>query len=555
MSLVMTYIDAPEGAQDHMSVSGNAGNSISNMALLASGSSDVPWATTEPGVWKLDGTRRIMPDAPEVAWWSRMPSDSAGLLSPAPVLRFSFSETYSTTGITLDFSESTGQWCSEIRSSWYRGQNLLLEGTYYPDSPSWVLEQSVEDFDGLQLELVRTNKPLQFAKLLKVAVGHTIVFGPGELIKAKVVNETDPDLCELTADMMTVNLIDKKGRNLIPQENQRVELSRDGNLFAVQYITGSSRQAKNVYTISAQSAIGLLTDLFLGGIYTQKPVPELLAEIFGDWPFELDPQFRTAKATGYIPACTQREALQQVAFAIGAVVSTQASPVIRLKPIPKAVSAVFKNSDIFVGGRVETKPRIAKVEIYAHNYAASSEEETVVQGETISGTDVLITFRDPHRDYIIEGGTITGSGANWITVTANGEVTVKAKKFKHNSVPFSLCNPMASKKEQGNIVSVKDATLINSGNVTAALERLYESSQMRQTAKQEAVIKGQKSGEMVSSVSPWGTQIQGMIASMDSTLTQNGHTAQVSIRGVEVGLGSVYHYAGKLFAGDREVLD
>lgn len=41
---------------------------------------------------------------------------------------------------------------------------------------------------------------------------------------------------------------------------------------------------------------------------------------------------------------------------------------------------------------------------------------------------------------------------------------------------------------------------------------------------------------------------------MDSELTQNGHTATITIQGVEVSLESVYPYAGELWAGDVEVL-
>ena len=41
---------------------------------------------------------------------------------------------------------------------------------------------------------------------------------------------------------------------------------------------------------------------------------------------------------------------------------------------------------------------------------------------------------------------------------------------------------------------------------------------------------------------------------MDSTLTQNGHTASIQIQGIEVTLESVWPYSGEIYSGGMEVL-
>ena len=94
----------------------------------------------------------------------------------------------------------------------------------------------------------------------------------------------------------------------------------------------------------------------------------------------------------------------------------------------------------------------------------------------------------------------------------------------------------------------------DSGNVQSVLERLRKIKQLRQTLNHEVAVSGQLAGDKVSSVNPWGTQIRGYIASMDSTLTQNGHTAAVKIIGEEVAPEGVYHYAGEIYAGGTEIL-
>ena len=198
-------------------------------------------------------------------------------------------------------------------------------------------------------------------------------------------------------------------------------------------------------------------------------------------------------------------------------------------------------------------PRISRFEVTAHNYTKSSEVVTLMSSKEVSGENQLFTFYEPHHEYTIEGGTITASGVNWVKITADGPVTLNAKTYIHSTSIRTKHNPSATAAERNNVVTVDTATLIHSGNVQAALERLYNAKQLRQTVTQEVVISGHKAGDRVSSVNPWGTQTRGFITAMESTLTQNGHTAMVDILGVEIAVESVHNYAGELYAGDKEV--
>lgn len=554
MSLEINYIDAPEGAQDVMTASGEAGNTISDDSLIVTGARDIPYATLEPGVWKLDGTLKIMPDDAKPGWWSVERSGEDGRFETPPAITLKFPVPYSSTGFTFTFSLATKQWCSELHASWYNGQNLLMERTYYPDEANWILNETVESFDQVRFQLMETNHPGQFAKIQRVEVGRTMLFGAGELASVRLVNEVDPSLCVLTADTMNFQIVDSQDRELIPQENQRVELIKNGVQHAVQYIVSSTREAKNQYKIVTQSVIGLLEDTFLGGMYQDKPLEELTAEILGSWPFEISSYFDGVTVTGYLPVCTQREALQQLAFAVGAVVSTQGGPKVRFLPVPEIVTAKFAASDIFIGGSVKTSPRVAKVQVTAHSYVESDTEQILIREEEITGTDVLVTFDAPHHSYSITGGEITDCDVNWVKITASGVVTVTGKDFTHTSVVRTKRNPAAVAKEQSNYISVSEVTLINSDNVDQALARLFNVYQFRQVTEQEVVVSDQAAGDMVASVTPWNSQTRGFISSMDSTLTQGGHTAMINIQGIEVTLESVWLYSGEIYSGDTEVV-
>ena len=189
MSLEIIYIDAPEGAQTDMAVTGENGNAVADTVLVAAGAPDIPYATLEPGVWKLDGSRKLLPEEPVVGWWSRERSGEGGRFETPPGIILKFSLPYSSTGLTFTFSPSTGQWCREIYVAWFNGQTLLQEGVFYPDSGNWVLNQAVESFDQIHIELRATNHPGHFAKVQRIEIGRMMTFGKGELTNVRLVNE------------------------------------------------------------------------------------------------------------------------------------------------------------------------------------------------------------------------------------------------------------------------------------------------------------------------------------------------------------------------------
>ena len=555
MSLTVKYIDVPDGAQQAAQVAGDPGQPFSNHAELANGTDDTSWATLENRGWPLDGTRRLMPNQPQnMGWWSDTVSDADGNFKTPPVLTVSFPAPYTATGLTFVFWPSADQWCSKMKVSWYNGQVLLMERVVQPTSARWTLKQKVESFDTIKIELFATNLPGQFAKLQQIIIGQTVVFGADALTGVQLINEVDPSCFELPVDTMTVSIHDRTGYGFAPQENQRMELYRDGQLLAAHFITESSREGRDDYTFSCQSAIGLLEDSFLGGFYNEVPLEHLVGDILSGWDYQVDTYFADQTVTGYLPICTRREALQQVAFAIGALVTTQGGDTIRLIPLPGGISASFGADSIFSGAKVETAARIARYEVTAHHYTPSSEEETLLDDEYFEGEDLFVSFDAPHCDYRITGGILTGVGPNWVTITAEGNVTLTAKPYIHRTTLYTRSNSTATAAERGNVLAVNEATLVHKGNAKAVLERMYAVGELRQTLKEDVVVNGHTAGQRVSSENPWGSLIHGFITSMESTLGQSSHTATVTILGLEAPALGVHYYSGELYAGDREVV-
>ena len=569
MSLEVKYIDVPPGAQQDMEVDAESKNSISYLWKLPEGIKTGAWATLESFGWPLDGRRDLIPEEPVVGFWSmERTDDRAGILGISrlgefilgkeeadasfinpPVIDLNFTESFTATGITITFDEAANEWCSRIYIRWYNGQTLLEEGEFRPDASRWTLAKVMEGFTRIQIELLKTSKPGHFAKLQKIELGQVIIFNREELTSLHLVNDVDPTLGELRVDTMNLSIQDKHRRCLYPQENQKMQLFKNGTLVATQYITEGTRQSENGYTFSCQSVIGLLEDDFLGGIYNEEPVANVVDAILEGKPYDLGP-FSNARITGYLPVSSRREALQQVAFAIGAIITTQGTEEVRFCSLPEYPSGSFTKSKIFVGGSIKTTPRFYKIEADAHSFTPSQETENLIENEAIYGDDLLLTFEEPHHDYKITGGEIKGSGANWVRICASGVVTITANKYVHSRVRYTRRNSMATDAERNNVQQIDSATLVHNGNVQEILERLCRLAELRQTMTQDAVIEGQYAGQMVTMEGFSGESVRGYISTMESNLTQAGHTAAVTVVGQRCQPGAVYNYAGEIYSGD-----
>ena len=534
MSLQVKYVDVPLGAKEVASASASACQRFGSEQQLIAGTVDMPWATLEPDSWKLDGSRVILPAFPEnIGWWSLHRSGEDGRFVHIPTIQIFLPQAYTATGITFDFWASLGHWCSELTVVWYKDGAVLREVTAFPDSAHWVLDQLVEDFDRVDIRLLATNCPGHFAKIQQIQIGQIAIFEADELVQVRLLQEIDPSMCELSVDTLTVTVRDRKNRVIFPQKNQSVQLYRDGQLLASHYVSDFSRQGQRDYQFRCKSTIGRLEDLYLGGRVLNN-AGGLLAELLPDIPYQIDSELAWVELNGYLPICTRREALQQLAFAIGAVVTTRADGTICLRLPESEQSGSFVDDRIFMGAKVTQKPRIAQVQLLAHGYYLGEKREVLLNEETVSGENVLYLFSQPHYEYEIVGGILTGWGENWVTITADGPVTLTALNYIHTTTAYVKTNPKATPEEQGNTVVIKNATLVGKWIADGVLQRLYNHYTQRNLLQQQVVLSGQQIGQLVRSANPWSTDTEGHLVSMESDFTGTGQTAQITILGKEV---------------------
>ena len=255
----------------------------------------------------------------------------------------------------------------------------------------------------------------------------------------------------------------------------------------------------------------------------------------------VSPVFDTAWVSGYLPVCTRKEALRQVAFAVGAVVRELPDGALSFQPASYTVEGILPKRDMFTAPRVTTKPRYSRVELVTYRYALGGSQRTLMENAQLEGGQALLTFERPYYNYTVSGGQILESGANFLRIAASGPVSVYAQEYVR----------YASHGTGETVLRVADATLVHSGNAQAVLKRLYNTAGLRQTVEVDVLVHGQFAGQKIGVPTLWDSQVPGYITKLHSRLTPKGQVASLELMGSEKENQSVYGYSGQIYSGEE----
>lgn len=480
---------------------------------------DVPnYATMEKDFWILDGTHESFPDVPANApfgLWSYSMSGENGAFSAPIVLTRTFSEKHSSVGISFEFQRYTNDYCNSLNIKWYSDDTLLFDKDYQPDSATYYCKQNVELFNKVVITFHSMNKAGRYLKIANIDDGVIRIFGDADLMSVKVVEEVSPISEELPIDTLDFTL-NKGDVEFMFQKKQPTEVYHNGNLIGCFFIESSSRLTKAQYRISAEDYIGILdkTD-FMGGIYTDVPASEIISGIFTDEtiPYEIEESLQAKPLSGYIKICTKREALAQVAFALGAIVDTTRTRKVLIRKIHTEKESTVEGDRVFMGGSIDTGDIVTAIEIKEHSYTQNNETQELFSGE-ISGTE-LITFSEPKHSLTISGGTITKSGVNYAVITAAGNVVLSGKGYNHATKTIRKSNPNITYGEKQNTIKFEETTLISSSNSAEIIEKVYDYYLKNKTLKCDFVLSGEETSDTVKIETEFAGTKKGIIKSLD----------------------------------------
>lgn len=338
---------------------------LSKDLLLESVPNQNKYGTLETRQWLMDGSFLFFPETPrQYFWgfWSTEQSNGNGAFANPPVLNIRFDKNHSSSGLTLHFYSPTDDWASKVKIQWYDANDGLLAVTMFtPDAVDYYCAHKVENYRRIQLMFLETNKPGRYLKLAGIDYGVYLHFSGEEIIKAHVLEECDPLSAEVSINTLNLTLFNQEGRFSILnpegyfdvlQHRQKLTVWEDVRRSAhdtstTSYCMGTfylddwSNEDDTLADFTAIDTIGLLDGSpFDGGVYDTH-VASLAAEILSGYPYTLDTVLGEERIQGYIPAGTRREALQQLAFAIGAVVDCSRGEIIRIVPAPQRASGLI----------------------------------------------------------------------------------------------------------------------------------------------------------------------------------------------------------------------
>ena len=332
-------------------------------------------------------------------------------------------------------------------------------------------------------------------------------------ITSLIADELQADTIELEVKCSDKNIV-------VFTENAPLQYYRDNLLRSTYYVQSIKRIGSDKYTISADSAMGLLMKrLHVGGIYTGQTVKEVVNEICGNIPILVKTVFADTKLYGWLPYCkppesSARNNLAQVLYAIGAALTTDNNGVLRVEPLWDGVSSSIGETRMYFDGSVETEKPISAVTVTEHQYIAGTDEKELFSGTSQQGD--IITFSEPMHSLTATGFTILESGANYAKISS-GSGSLKGKTYIHNT---RLVTQTVTENAAENVKSVTDATLVSLVNSSAVAKRLADYYKCRETITNGIVSGQEKPGHVVSVYHPYDKKmVSACIVSLDTTMS------------------------------------
>lgn len=510
------------------------------------------WATCEPDEFILDGTFELLPDDPstvDTGLWSQAQSGKDGQFAEPPVLTVTFSQPHTSLGVTLTFSEPTDDWCSALTARWYDADGALLaEQDFAPDKAVYFCDKLVQDYYKIMIIFRATNKPYRFLKLFRIDYGLIENLTDSRITEASLLEEADPISATVSVNTFRFgfhadrrfDLLDLTGAYAVFQQQQivRVRQKVDGvrRSMGLFFTDTPAVEDQRVVTIDCIDFVGLMDQteymggLWLGGI----TAGDLLADIMqsaGIEDYEIDAELAAVTVKGYLPIDTHREALRQLAFAIGAMVTCARGDKLRVIRAPAAASSTIQPRDKVTGHYQEQREYVSGVEIYVHDYALGQNSTELFSGDCQVG-EQLVKFSSPATELYCSGATIVESGVNYarLNVATTRTVTLTGTTYEDQiSLGGSVYAVHMPADARANVKTFEDCTLTADPQTVA--QKIYEYYQRRVEDTGDLFPVAAAAGEMAALQTTGGRTLTGIVESMDIDLYGGGIAKAVIVGG------------------------
>ena len=499
-------------------------------------------ATLEQDYWKLDGSFDLFPDHPENTTWgfwnyrlsyAESTTESGHeyyLFTITPYFYIVFRDAHESSGISLEFNPYDNTYAAKLRIRWYDGDTLLADEYFYPDNWRYTCSKKVSGFNEIIVDFIGMNKPYRYLKVQNIGFGEYITFPPEAVMSADILEEADISSTELAINELSFSVFSKDGnfnvfnpdgvydllqkKQKIMVDGYKAELqngiiaSQTFYEFGHFYVDTWDTQEKTV-SITAMDALGIMdTTYFDGGMYTNATVLSLVDAVLTDagFGYSVDDDIGAKTLTGWIPRCTHREALQQIAFAAGAWVDTSRGGMVTVRGDSRQALSILGRNRKFQGSTASLKEYVTEVDLTAHQYTVGAEATEVFRGELPEGLSEVVFSAPAYMVWAdIDESTgevenphgLEGINCTVLNVITAGTIVLKARPYEDNTTIVRVRVPEIEPGEQEGVVEITDATLICTdhivtrrqngqdvyipvaGNAEAIAQRLLDYYQMR----------------------------------------------------------------------------
>jgi len=528
--LKIVYDDIALGAKEDSSISSSDKKDFVILDNLKEVVEYPNYAMCLPRYSKLDGTYVNTPNTFEhIGYISRSISDSSGRFTNPPTLEFGFTKNFSSVGISLVFNDYSEDYCSKVNIKWYSDNTLLKEKEYTPDSHRYFCYGVVDFYNRVVITFLETSKPFRNAFLTEITWGLIRVFKDDEIESIDCLVEIDGTSKEISVNTMEYSVRDKMGYDFEFQKKQKQTLYFDESILGIFYLKDGKQLSNAVYSMETHDAIGILDGTkFMGGVYDQVKAKQILESIMQDEgiPYFIDTALENKLVSGYLPICSKRAALQQLAFAIGAVVDTSYDRNLYLYPMRTTDITQIKQEELFTKLSFSHSDVITGIKLAVHEYLKGDETMELYKGYLVGSTK--IEFSEPMHSLVIQGGTISEQGDNYARINGTGvQVVLSGKKYIHNTFNINKDNDRVTHNR--NIAEVKKATLVTKENMQEVLERIYNDCIKNESISCRLVVDNHELGDLVE-LDTFKGKRQGIITKLDFKFSRNEITAEAVIR-------------------------
>lgn len=548
-------------ALDDLTATSTSGSSISSPSLFKREERYNVVQTTERNFAVLDGSLSIASSVYEIPFWSNELSGDECNFDGNPSIIFTFTESHTSTGITMRFNSD---YPSEVRITWYTDANRTSKietKTFHPDSTDFFFRNQVVNFRAVVVEFVKTRLPGQFVKVDNVLIGQIAIWENDDIISATITEEVDCTSATIPIGTCELTLIDKDNEwNIQNEDGSWKSLQTDQKIVIEEKVENKSvpvgeyyleswKSQSNSIAFSLVDGIGFIDKLkFIGGIYENALVSDIVASIMATarWTdYEVDSYLANIRLSGYIPICSCRDALQQIAFSIGAVISCLNGRIIINVPDKNVDSYILLNRKFSGGTVMQLDEYVSGVSITATQYRVDSDATEIYNGFLPKGIN-RIEFSEPYTNLSCVGGAIITSNANYCEIQMDNDGDVVLSGVGYITNEFTITKNV-DHIENGQIEKIRafsGLTICNTQLLPSIAQTLLTWYSLRQNVEIEYLCDAEKVGEWVA--------IEDSLANGKFAITRinsqtidltGGYIAKASCKGYST-IVSTYSYMG-----------